>query len=61
MESMVSSISYSVKPLPDSSGWNWEVKVDASIVASGIAATMLSARETAVRTARKMNERKAPG
>jgi hypothetical protein len=61
MQSMASSVSYSVKLLPDCSGWSWAVKADGVVVASGVAATMLSARETAIGTARKVDERKDAG
>jgi len=60
MQSLANSVSYRVKPLRDGS-WSWEVKADGSVVASGVAATMLFARETAVSTACKVDEGGAPG
>jgi hypothetical protein len=53
---MVSSLSYRVKALPEGSGWHWEVKVDGSVSASGAAATATLARVSAIRAAHEVNK-----
>jgi hypothetical protein len=57
---MVSSISYCLKELPGGSSWSWDVKVDGCVVTSGIAATETSARVSAIRAAREVDECSEP-